>query len=227
MLPAAILATAGLAVALLERTASFAPWLRPTIALGAALGAAGLWLTFHVRRRMLLLVSAGVATAALLAGPTAYALTTVANVRTGPLAAAGPTSLVRGGPGGLGNQAVDQALVDYLQAHKGNATYLVAAPGSQSSAPIIIATGQPVITIGGFNGGDPAPTLAQFQKLVADGKVRYVLVGNGGFGGLGGGPGGGPGGPGGGSSAISEWVTANGHQVDYGGSATLYDVSGA
>jgi 4-amino-4-deoxy-L-arabinose transferase-like glycosyltransferase len=159
----------------------------------------------------------------LLAGPTAYALRTVRHPSNGPLAAAGPTSRA-GGPGGFGATTTDTALDNYLVAHKGNATYIVAAFGSQSSAPIIIATGQPVITIGGFNGGDPAPTLAQFQQLVAQGKVRYVLVRGGGFGGPGGG---GFGGPGGGNSAISQWVTAHGTQVNYGGSSTLYDVSAA
>src|SRR5947199_5450525 len=49
LLPATILATAGLAVALLERTPSYAPWLRVLVVVGAALGAAGLWPTFHVR----------------------------------------------------------------------------------------------------------------------------------------------------------------------------------
>ncbi|MBV9412408.1 MAG: glycosyltransferase family 39 protein, partial [Acidimicrobiia bacterium] len=166
MLPATVFATAGLAVALLERTPTYAPWLRGMIVLGAALGALGLWLTFHFRTRALLTVSAAVATVALLAGPTAYSLTTVANARTGPLAAAGPTTSggLRGGPGGgvgPGNETVDQTLVRYLESHRGSAEYLVAAFGSQSSAPIIIATGKPVITIGGFNGGDPAPTLAQ------------------------------------------------------------------
>jgi 4-amino-4-deoxy-L-arabinose transferase-like glycosyltransferase len=173
---------------------------------------------------VLLAVAAGVATLALLAGPAAYSLTTVANSRTGPLAAAGPTtSVARGGPG---NEVVDTALVSYLEAHRGSADYLVAAFGSQSSAPIIIATGQPVITIGGFNGGDPAPTLAQFQQLVAQGKVHYVLLSGGGPGGFGSPGGGGPGGggPGGGNNAISQWVTSNGTQVNYGGSATLYKV---
>jgi 4-amino-4-deoxy-L-arabinose transferase-like glycosyltransferase len=226
--PATVLATAGLAVALLERTPSFAPWLRPLIVMGAAVGAAGLWLTFHFRHRLLLAISAGVVGVALLAGPAAYSLTTVAHSRTGPLAAAGPTSSARGGPAGLGNQAVDQALVTYLKNHRGNATYLAAAFGSQSSAPIIIATGEPVITIGGFNGGDPAPTLAQFQQLVAQGKVHYVVLGGGGGGPGGGGgfggPSGGGGGPGGGN-AISQWVTSHGTQINYGGSATLYEVS--
>ncbi len=38
------------------------------------------------------------------------------------------------------------------------------------------------MTIGGFNGSDPAPTLAEFEDLVATGQVRYVLVGGGGAG---------------------------------------------
>ncbi len=80
------------------------------------------------------------------------------------------------------------------------------------------------MTIGGFNGGDPAPTLAQFQSLVAQGKVRFVIVG---------GQGGGQGGPGGnGSSSITSWVTRNGTPVPastYGGTGTsnLYDLAGA
>ena len=41
----------------------------------------------------------------------------------------------------------------------------------------------PVMAIGGFNGSDPSPTLAQFQQYVADGKVHY-FIGGGGFGGL-------------------------------------------
>jgi len=138
-----------------------------------------------------------------------------------------------GGPGagGPGEAAADAGLVSWLQDHRGGATYLVAAFGSQSSAPIIIVTGEPVMTIGGFTGGDPAPTLAQFEKLVASGQVRYVLVGGGGFGAPSGGPG--PGGGASTTSSIRTWVTSHGTQVAasaYGGSTasgTLYDVSGA
>jgi 4-amino-4-deoxy-L-arabinose transferase-like glycosyltransferase len=116
--------------------------------------------------------------------------------------------------------------VRYLEDNQGDATYLVAAFGANASAPIIIATGKPVITIGGFNGGDPAPTMAQFQSLVAQGKVRFVLLGGGGFGG----PRGGPGGNASGGS-ISQWVTQHGTQVPasaYGGTGgTLYDLANA
>ena len=37
------------------------------------------------------------------------------------------------------------------------------------------------MAIGGFNGTDPAPTLAQFQKYVAEGRIHYY-IGGGGFG---------------------------------------------
>ena len=47
-------------------------------------------------------------------------------------------------------------------------------------------SGQAVMAIGGFNGGDPAPTLAEFQALVQAGDVHYSIVG-----GQDGGPGGG------------------------------------
>jgi len=75
--------------------------------------------------------------------------------------------------------------------------------------------------MGGFNGSDPAPTLAQLQALVSSGQVHYVLLGGGG-----GGPGGSPAGNAS-RSAIEQWVTATGTVVPasaYGGSSsgTLY-----
>jgi 4-amino-4-deoxy-L-arabinose transferase-like glycosyltransferase len=123
-----------------------------------------------------------------------------------------------GGPGG-GAATVDESLVSYLEAHQGGALYLVATFGSQSSAPIIIATGKAVVTIGGFNGSDPYPSLAQFVKLVDSGQLRYVLVSGGG---------GGPGAAGGGTgSAIMQWVEQHGTSVSVGSSSggTLYEVS--
>jgi 4-amino-4-deoxy-L-arabinose transferase-like glycosyltransferase len=83
-------------------------------------------------------------------------------------------------PGGLGGEAsASTGLVHYLEAHRGSATYLVATTGSQAAAPLIIATGQPVMAMGGFGGSDPNPTLAQFERLVATGQVHYVLVSGG------------------------------------------------
>ena len=117
------------------------------------------------------------------------------------------------GGGGGGASLTDEAIA-YLQAHQGSAKYLLAANGSQTTASVIIATGEPVVTIGGFSGSDPAPTLAQFKSMVASGELEYVLVSGSG------------GGPGGGSSEITDWVEANGTAVDAVtlSSGTLYAV---
>jgi hypothetical protein len=74
----------------------------------------------------------------------------------------------------------------------------------------------PVMAMGGFSGGDPAPTLAQLQAYVTSGQLRYVIVGSSGRGG-----------PNGANSEISSWVTTNGTVVDSVGNGTLYDLSGA
>jgi 4-amino-4-deoxy-L-arabinose transferase-like glycosyltransferase len=263
VLPVAVVVTTGWAAILLSRTAGYDTWLRTAVMAGGLLAGAGLWVAFHLPQRLLLAGAAGLATVALLAGPAAYAATTIANGDPGVNALAGPATsgafggarlggaagpaggaaggapgAAGGAPGAAGGSAstsTDAGLIAYLEANRDGAEYIVAAFGSGSSGPIIIDSGQPVITIGGFNGSDPAPTLAGFEKLVAEGKVRYVLVSgsSGGFGG--GGPGGVAGGPGGGNSttqSISSWVTSNGKAVPaaaYGSSSagTLYDVSGA
>jgi len=119
-----------------------------------------------------------------------------------PTGASGAPSRSGAAPGGGGS--LSSTAIAYLAAHQGSATYLLAASGSQTTAPIIIATGRAVITIGGFNGSDPAPTVSQLAALVAEGKLHYVLL----AGSAAGGPGGG-----GSSEAISTWVKAHGAVV--------------
>jgi hypothetical protein len=41
--------------------------------------------------------------------------------------------------------------------------------------PLQLATGKPTLAIGGFNGTDPTPTLAQFQRLVFEHKIHYFV----------------------------------------------------
>ena len=79
------------------------------------------------------------------------------------------------------------------------------------------------MAIGGFNGSDPAPTLAQFQQYVRNGKVHYFIAN--GRGGRGFGGGGGFGGPGGNtSSTISTWVSQNFASQTVDG-VTIYDLT--
>jgi 4-amino-4-deoxy-L-arabinose transferase-like glycosyltransferase len=118
-----------------------------------------------------------------------------------------------GGPGGGGEQA-DAAVVKLLRA-AGDVRWAAATNGSMSAAPLQLASGKSIMAIGGFSGGDPSPTPAEFQKYVASGDVRYYIAG---------GRGGGFGGGGGGGSQIEQWVTANFTATTV-GSTTMYDLS--
>ncbi|MFH9656338.1 glycosyltransferase family 39 protein [Streptomyces sp. EN16] len=118
-----------------------------------------------------------------------------------------------GGMGGLLNGAsVDAEAKALLEKGADDYTWVAAAVGAQNAASYQLATGEPVMAIGGFNGSDPSPTLAQFKKYVAEGKIHYFVSG------------GGMGGNSGTSSQISSWVTENFTAVTV-GSATFYDLT--
>jgi hypothetical protein len=69
--------------------------------------------------------------------------------------------------------------------------------------------------IGGFNGSDPSPTLAQFQQYVAEGKIHYFIAG-GGFGRQNGGSNE--------AQEIAQWVESSFVPTQVAG-VTLYDLS--
>jgi 4-amino-4-deoxy-L-arabinose transferase-like glycosyltransferase len=78
--------------------------------------------------------------------------------------------------GGLGGSTqVSSALTKLLKAGAAGYTWAAATVGSESAAPLQLAAGQPVLAVGGFNGTDPAPTLAQFEKLVSEHKIHYFV----------------------------------------------------
>ncbi|MFJ8374160.1 ArnT family glycosyltransferase [Streptomyces sp. NPDC094461] len=123
-----------------------------------------------------------------------------------------------GGMGGLLNGAsVGTEAEALLEKDAGDYTWAAAAIGSQNAASYQLATGDPVMAIGGFNGSDPSPTLAQFKRYVEDGRIHYFIAG----GGMGGGR---MGGDSGSSSQISSWVEKNFEKVTA-GSATFYDLT--
>lgn len=135
-----------------------------------------------------------------------------------------------GGMGGLlGGTKTSAAAVAALRADADRYTWAAAAIGAQNAASYQLASGAPVMPIGGFNGSDPSPTLARFQEYVKAGKIHYFIAqsteagteaGGGGQGATRGG-----GGPGGGaSSAIETWVKANYRPTTVGG-ATFYDLT--
>ncbi|MCD2187046.1 hypothetical protein [Actinomycetospora soli] len=85
----------------------------------------------------------------------------------------------RGGPGGAMQllRASDPSaeLTAFLQAGSTGYTWVAATVGSMPAAGYQLASGSPVMPLGGFNGTDPSPTLAAFQQLVATGQVHYFL----------------------------------------------------
>jgi 4-amino-4-deoxy-L-arabinose transferase-like glycosyltransferase len=226
------------------------PWLRVgVLALGLASAFLLLAIT-QLHRRWVPAVLAGALVAAL-AGPAAYSAATVSTGHTGSIVTAGPaTAGGRGGmpggtrpqlPGGTtGGQArqgqaptgggmgglLDAStpgteVVAALSADAGSYTWVAAAVGSQNAAGLQLATELPVMAIGGFNGSDPSPTLAQFRAYVEAGQIHYFAAGGGGGGRAGAG---GPGGGLGGGSGIATWVQANFTAVTIGGS-TFYDLT--
>ncbi|WP_371616745.1 glycosyltransferase family 39 protein [Streptomyces sp. NBC_00454] len=145
-----------------------------------------------------------------------------------------------GGPGGmgggmgglLGGTKTSAEAKAALRADADKYTWAAAAVGSQNAASYQLASGEPVMAIGGFNGSDPSPTLAQFKEYVKAGKIHWFIGGSGAEGGgaaAGAGETGtaarGAGGPGGGtSSAIQTWIQANFKASTVGG-ATFYDLT--
>ncbi|QMU79464.1 hypothetical protein GXW83_30925 [Streptacidiphilus sp. PB12-B1b] len=129
-----------------------------------------------------------------------------------------------GGGMGRGAGGVSSAMLRYLEAHQGSATWLVATSEAQSAAQIILQSGgRAAIGMGGFTGDDPAMSLAKLKGYIASGKLHYVLLdGSGTTGGPGGATGGGMGG-GRANSAATSYVTSSCTAVTasaYGGSST-------
>lgn len=73
----------------------------------------------------------------------------------------------------------DEALVTFLQANTQDVKYLVAVPNAHIGAPLVLATGRPVLYRGGFGGHDQVATVDDLKAMVANGELRYILYGGG------------------------------------------------
>jgi 4-amino-4-deoxy-L-arabinose transferase-like glycosyltransferase len=179
---------------LLLRESSWLPWLGPVLLIGGFI-AAGL---IVLADKLPAAARRGVAVIALLAafaGTGAYTVATAATPHTGAIPSAGPSTRgpggfgMAGGPGGVGGQGgrgggpggllgtteTGAQLTALLQRNAGNYTWAAASVGSNNAAGYQLSSGFPVMAVGGFNGTDPAPTLAQFQQYVHNGQIHYFL----------------------------------------------------
>ncbi|MFF3848824.1 hypothetical protein [Streptomyces sp. NPDC002328] len=159
----------------------------------------GLLLGRFARRRRLMGIAALTAIVALLAGPTAYAASAATSTPNGTNPTAGPSTggggMGRGSGGGTGggpkeggtqrptgtaptggDTQVSSEMITYLKKNQDGATWLVAVATDQTAASIILESGEPVISMGGWSGTDDAMTLTKLKSLVKSGKLHYIVI---------------------------------------------------
>lgn len=160
-----------------------------------------------IRNKNLVLNKAvvGIAFIGILVAPTVWSFTPMFYKMNGSSPSAG-LELSRNKQVGNFSSSTNSKLIEFLEDNKSNEKYLVAVPSAMNYASdIILKTGEPVMTIGGFSGSDKIITLDQFKKLVENGEIRYAIV-NGTSGGIGASRNGS-------NSDIMNWVKENGKLV--------------
>jgi hypothetical protein len=154
-------------------------------------------------------------------GSVAYAASTASQPHSGSIPSSGPVAGAMGFSGRAtsggfsGGTTSDSQLAALLKAT--TTRWAAATIGAQSAAPLQLASGRAVMSIGGFTGSDNAPTLVQFKAWVAAGEIRYFIAG-------GQGQGGGPGGNAGSASEITSWVESTFTSTTVGG-VSVYDLT--
>lgn len=83
------------------------------------------------------------------------------------------TLLVAGPPPGQSEPSEEVSRL--LAVDSEDFTWVAAAKGSLDSASYQLATGDPVMPLGGFGGADPSPTLEQFQDYVKQRRIHYYI----------------------------------------------------
>jgi 4-amino-4-deoxy-L-arabinose transferase-like glycosyltransferase len=237
VLAVTILATSVWSAVLLGRDPAWLPALRVVVVVLGVLAAAAVILRVDslpaLPARFRKAATAGVVILSVLAGglgSTAWTLATAAQPHSGSIPTSGPAASAMGGGfgaagrardggnastggapgggmGGMGEGTTSAELTALLQSS--GAKWSAIVSGATQAASLELATGTSVIALGGWNGGDPYPTLAQFQAMVDRGEIGYFIAG----GGMGGGRGG--------NSEVAAWVAAN-YQAQTVGNTTVY-----
>jgi 4-amino-4-deoxy-L-arabinose transferase-like glycosyltransferase len=178
MLPVTLAVTVGLQIQVLTSYAGWNSWLQPAVAFVCLVAVAGLIVvrgapSLWGPRFALAAVIAGMVS--LLIVPSLWAASTIWSGGETRTPTAGPRP---NGDRGAATQFVRDAepLLEYLQAHQGTATYLVASADRDVARYAILQTNEPVIAFGGFHGNEPVLSTARLASLVNDGAVRFFLL---------------------------------------------------
>lgn len=214
-----LLATGVWSFALLNRTPEWWPAIRWAVLVGSVVLALLLVVRAHRLGKATVAVVATTVVVGL-GGSAAFSIYNAASAHNGPGTMSGPQKAGGfgfGGPGKGGPGMPGRADGPQLEALLKSADnrWAAAGIGSMSVSDLELKTGTSLMSIGGFAGGDPSPTLAQFQQYVADGQVRYFLADSGR---------GGPFGHRAGAAAdITAWVEKTFTKTEVDG-ATVYDL---
>jgi 4-amino-4-deoxy-L-arabinose transferase-like glycosyltransferase len=127
---------------------------------------------------------------------------------------AGGANPPQAGRGFLNATQPGSQLVAMLKSNATQYRWVAATVSANSAAGYQLATDDPVMAIGGFNGSDPTPTLDQFEAMVNAGQIHY-FIGGGGRMGTGSGSTGGE---------IATWVSQHYAAVTVDG-VTIYDLT--
>lgn len=144
----------------------------------------------------------------ILIAPTVWSFTPMFYEMNGSSPSAG-LELARTNHLGESGTTNDLKLVKYLEENKKNEKYLVMVPSATAyGSDLILKTGEPIMTLGGFSGSDPILTLDKFKALASKGELRYALINSSnsrGFGNFGGASNS--------NSSIMNWIKENGKLV--------------
>jgi 4-amino-4-deoxy-L-arabinose transferase-like glycosyltransferase len=125
-------------------------------------------------------LAAVAAVAALLIGPATWSVATAAAVHRGSNVVSGPGVTAVDTPAGYSTGSTSSTrmptvLVDTVRAGATGYDWGAAVVGRRA-ADLQLASGVPVWALGGFNGGDPHPTPAEFRSVVDAHRVHYLVV---------------------------------------------------
>jgi 4-amino-4-deoxy-L-arabinose transferase-like glycosyltransferase len=186
--PLAVAAGVLAELAVLHQTPGSLGWLPPLLVIAG--GAAVAVLTFG--REQLRAAALAGALAILLVAPATWSVQTLGHATSSTFPAGGPATASfgppgggpgpRGGPGsGGGGQSLTQA-ESYVAAHGGGTIGVSSQMGASTS---IIASDARIAALGGFSGRESEVSVKWFQDAVRQGRVRWVVTDQGGFGGPG------------------------------------------
>ena len=169
-LATAVLCSVGYGIYLLDGGTGVPGWLIPIAAIAGVLAATMLLARRGAGGRTVLLAVA----CALLLPAVASALMVTRGL--GPFAAPyEPASATVSRASAQRTRLLDLQVMEQLSSTYGTPIAL-ATDSSILAAPFILATGKEVLPIGGFQGGIPAPSLAELRRRIAAGEVRAFLV---------------------------------------------------